>query len=102
MNAGLGLVRELSSRLATAKTVAEVLRAVEEAWPTAMRDLPFTLTYLFDDDLRQATLVAHTGVHLDNAVAAPTIAVGSVGLWPVAEVLARRQAILVDPLPDGI
>jgi signal transduction histidine kinase len=97
----LALVRELSSRLAVAKTTSDVMAAVQDAWPVAERDLPFTLTYLFDDAMRRGTLAARTGISAEHPAAAPEIDLMAPGIWPIAEVLAGNDAIVLDPLPSG-
>ena len=97
----LALVRELSSRLAAAKTVEAVMSAVEQASPLANRDLPFTLTYLFDDAMRTATLAARTGEWPDGGAAQPSLDLTAPGLWPIADAVHAGAAIVVDPLPEG-
>ena len=97
----LALVRELSSGLAAAKTIGEVMKALEQSCPVADRDLPFTLTYLFDDTMRTATLVARTGAWADSTPARTSIDVTVPGLWPIAEVVRARAAVVIEPLPDA-
>ena len=98
----LALVRELSSRLATAKTVGAVMNALEQACPVASRDLPFTLTYLFDEAMQTATLVARTGGWTDGTAAPPVLDLGVSGLWPIADAVGAGAAVVVEPLPEGV
>src|SRR5581483_4067202 len=99
----LALIRELSSHLATAKTVDAVMRAIERACPVADRDLPFTLTYLFDEDMRTATLAARTGDWVDGSAAdAAALDLTSPGLWPIGDAIRAGAGVVFEPLPDGI
>ena len=57
----LGSLRELASGLAGADSRDAVLGAVEQALGANLHDLPFSLTYLFDEDGR-AKLASATGI----------------------------------------
>ncbi len=99
----LALIRELSSHLATAKTVDAVMSAIERACPVAARDLPFTLTYLFDDAMRTATLAARTGDWIDGSAAtAAVLDLTLPAMWPIAEALRTGGGVVFEPLPTGV
>src|SRR5579862_6257817 len=77
----LALLRELGSQLGSSHDTDGVWRAVERSLATDARDLPFTLTYLFDANNGTATLVTGTNIEPGDPIAADTIAVDD-ALWP--------------------
>lgn len=80
---------KLAAELASSNTEQGVLAALERSLAAEPRDLPFTLTYLFDD-VGSARLAATTGF----AGAPPHLA------WPLGEVFATGSTIEV-PLPPA-
>ena len=57
----LKTLRDVASKLAATKTVDEMLQAIREELHLNRKDLPFTLTYVFDDD-GGARLAASSGI----------------------------------------
>jgi signal transduction histidine kinase len=104
----LSSLRELASEIAGRNTQAEVLAAARRQLDANRKDLPFTLTYLFDRDGR-ASLACATGIAAGHAIAPATVdPAGADATWPAGEVLARRTILTVgnlerrdDPLPTG-
>ena len=94
----LSSLRDLASEIGGKHTQAEVLAAVERQLGTNLKDLPFTLTYLFDDD-GKARLACSTGVASGHPIAPaiidPTAAAAE---WPAGELLVRRSVFTVDAL----
>jgi signal transduction histidine kinase len=109
----LSSLREIASGIAGKNTRAEVLAAAQRQIGANLKDLPFTLTYLFDDDGR-AHLANATGVSPGHPVApilldpAPVDSNGANATWPAGELLARRAVVNVgdlgqrfDQMPTG-
>ncbi len=109
----LSSLRAIASEMAGKNTQAEVLAAAERQIGANLKDLPFTLTYLFDDDGR-AHLANATGVAPGHPVAPLLLdpkqddATGSGAGWPAGELLARRAVVNVtdlarrfDQIPSG-
>ena len=61
------------------------------------KDLPFTLTYLFDEDGTRLNLVCRTGIEADHPAACPVIETTSTGsCWPIRQVLAEQSPVTVN------
>ena len=102
----LASLRELASELAGTNARAEVLAAIERRLGANLRDLPFTLTYLFEDD-GSARLACATGIEPGHP-AAPALIDGTAAAWPARELLARAAPlpqrdleVRFGPLPTG-
>ena len=98
-------LRELASSLAGADSRRKVLEAAEQALGANTRDLPFSLTYLFDDRGR-ARLACATGVSGDHPLAPETLKDGENPVWDLAAVWSDPTQVLIragDPsqLPAG-
>jgi PAS domain S-box-containing protein len=91
-------LRQLASELAAANTENMVLAAVERQFGANPKDLPFTLTYLFDrEESGRARLVCSTGITERHPAAPETIQPGAPGeLWPASEILTYSLPITVD------
>jgi signal transduction histidine kinase len=107
----VGLLGKLAFETAGARTHAEVLAGFERSLAVDSRDLPFTLTYLFDEAGTTARLVSRTGfatapaaddVALDVDQPAPPFGgaagrgqapVVAVAPWPLREVLETGRPI---------
>ncbi|HTB96929.1 MAG TPA: ATP-binding protein [Terracidiphilus sp.] len=104
----LTTLRCLASELSTTSTERDVMSAIERSLRTNTKDLPFTLTYLFNREI-QARLGCATGIE-SNLPVAPPVRTGhdTHENWPIEELLARKAPIRVDelvsllgPLPTG-
>ena len=69
-------LRDVASALARTNTEDEVLRALKDELSLNKKDLPFTLTYLFDD-AGAARLAASSGIRSDASAGAGTDRSGS-------------------------
>jgi signal transduction histidine kinase/CheY-like chemotaxis protein len=93
-------LRDLASGLAGARTEPEILASIEEVLADNPEDLPFTLTYHFDDAAPRARLVASTGTRPGAPAAPETITLdGPAPTWPVGRV--RSEGDLIIDLTDG-
>jgi signal transduction histidine kinase/DNA-binding response OmpR family regulator len=93
----LDTLRKLASAAAVARTEAELFASVEAELAGNLADLPFSLTYLFDEDRAVARLAASSGLAADADLAAPVLAEGSV-FWPAASALRPGAPAVVDDL----
>lgn len=94
----MATLRDLGSDPSVVRTEEQILSFVERQLNQNQRDLPFTLTYLFDDD-GTPRLAASTGVAPGHRIAPPQLAGDSV--WPVAGP-ARGEAVVVDLNDPGL
>jgi signal transduction histidine kinase/DNA-binding response OmpR family regulator len=94
----LSSLREIASDIAGKSTRAEVLGAAARQVGANLKDLPFTLTYLFQPD-GTASLAYATGVAPGHKIA-PTILdpADAHAIWPAGEILARRAVVNVGDL----
>ncbi len=95
----MATLRDLGSDTEMARTHEHVLDFAAAQLGRNRRDLPFTATYLFEDDgsARRAGAVAFTG--LDHLVPS-VVHADAITPWPVPD-LARGESALV-PLADGM
>jgi signal transduction histidine kinase len=84
-------LRDVASALASTNTEEEVLQALKDQFSRNKKDLPFTLTYLFDGH-GSVHLASSTGISLEHPLAAPRMAPDSVFPWPA-------QEIFLSPVP---
>jgi signal transduction histidine kinase len=90
----LSLLRDLAARLAVAKKEKEIFNALESGLAAESRDLPFTLTYLFNAD-NQAVLSCATGFGVEG-VAKSALKSGAV--WPLEKLMAGQPELIVGGL----
>jgi PAS domain S-box-containing protein len=95
----LSHLRELAAQSPSNSTRAAVLDAAAAQLNQNQRDLPFTLTYLFDPS-GKAQLVARSGFTGENPFAPREIDPQRTALWPAAEILANRGAVRVTNLAE--
>ncbi len=85
----LGTLRDLGVRLAGARSVDEVLAGVDACLATEGRDLPFALTYLFDERHERLARSSVVGLPKHHPLAPPAIdSADPAGRWPAGEVIA--------------
>ena len=99
---------DLGSDPSVVRTDHEMLEFAGRQLRRNQRDLPFTLTYLFDEDGATARLAGSTGLGHGHPAAPAAIAVGDpTALWPVAAVLAGQSELVnlrggrFESLPPG-
>ncbi|MDC0715101.1 response regulator [Stigmatella sp. ncwal1] len=100
----LASLRKLASRLALASSRAEVIDAVREGLGGNLHDLPFSLTYLFDEE-GQGHLACATGIEPGHGCAPATLAPRG-GIWDLSSIWAGEAHVTADlcgrdPLPTG-
>jgi PAS domain S-box-containing protein len=92
----MATLRDLGSDLSVVRTDAETLDFAGRQLDRNRQDLPFTLTYLFDDDGATARLAGSTGIAAGHPAAPLVLAAADPDLvWPVAALL-RGESALVD------
>ena len=95
----LTTLRELSSELAGSHRREEVFAAVTRSLEANPRDLPFTLTYLFDADGTKARLAGSTGLAAGHVAAAPVMDIRRPDCpWPVSKLAAATSPIVITDL----
>jgi signal transduction histidine kinase len=98
----LALLRETAAGIAGTNSEPELFGALSRAVAADARDLPFTVTYLFDDD-GTARLACRTGLPAGHPGAPETIAAPHDGEpWPLYQARDEPGGILVDSLADRI
>ena len=89
----MATLRELGSDPAVIRTERQMLDFAAEQLAHNPFDLPFTLTYLFDDD-GDAQLAGVSGIGPDHPAAPQALSRNDVSIWPVAEVAAGEAALV--------
>ncbi|CAN5389543.1 hypothetical protein BH11ACT7_BH11ACT7_29050 [soil metagenome] len=89
----MGTLRDLGSDPNVLTSEEAMLGAAAEQLGRNLRDLPFTLTYLFDDG-GDARLAAVSGIDRTHPAAATLLPANGSGVWPVAAV-ARGETVVV-------
>lgn len=89
----MATLRDLGSDPSVVRTEEEIMGFAERQLGHNLRDLPFTLTYLFDDD-GGARLAGATGIAAGHAIAPSRVGAGDDGGWPL-EQPARGETTVV-------
>jgi signal transduction histidine kinase len=92
-------LREVSSALASTHTEDQVLQAVSEQLDLNKKDLPFTLTYLFDDS-GNARLAFSSGITVGHPLAPAWISRDSNPPWPVEQMRLQPLSRLIESLAE--
>ncbi|MCV7151288.1 SpoIIE family protein phosphatase [Mycolicibacterium pyrenivorans] len=90
----MATLRDLGSDPSVVRNESEILAFADRQLGQNLRDLPFTLTYLFDD-AGDAQLAGASGIAAGHPVAPAALAAAGGELWPV-EAPARGESVLVD------
>jgi len=92
----MATLRDLGSDPSAVRTEREALEFAGRQLSRNQRDLPFTLTYLFDDEGGAARLAGSTGIAGGHPAAPAAIPAGHPDpVWPTAALL-RGQPVLAD------
>src|SRR5579863_433559 len=94
----LNTLRSLSAELNRTITEDDVLASVSRCLEENQKDLPFTLTYLFSEDGKQARLASQTGISAGHPAAPESIEFAGDQIWPVAELLGGKDSVVVEDL----
>jgi len=94
----MATLRDLAAGLAAAGTEAEVLSAVREQLGRNTKDVPFSLTYLFDAHGR-ALLAAETGISQGHPAACAVLENGADAPWPAGTLLQNLPPSLLVNIP---
>jgi len=90
----MATLRDLGSDPSAVRTEQETLEFAGRQLDRNRQDLPFTLTYLFDDDGVTARLAASTGIAAGHPAAPVSLAAGDPdAVWPVAATLRGEPAL---------
>jgi PAS domain S-box-containing protein len=90
----MATLRDLGSDPSVVRTEQETLEFSGRQLVRNRQDLPFTLTYLFDDDGVTARLAASTGIAAGHSAAPAALAAGDQNpAWPVATPLLGETAL---------
>src|SRR5947209_2352990 len=93
-------LRDLAARAGKAQTIEQACTLAAQTLSEYQLDLPFVLFYLFDDEAKEARLVASTGLPQESVAMAAVVDLGSPQplAWPLSEVARDGRIQLVDNL----
>lgn len=94
----MATLRDLGSDPSVVRTEAEILAFADRQLDQNRRDLPFTLTYLFDDD-GAARLAGSSGIGAGHPIAPSRLTPDGEALWPLVEP-AGGESVVVDLRDD--
>jgi PAS domain S-box-containing protein len=95
----LASMRALAGELSGKTTEEDVCAAIERTLEDNQKDLPFTLTYLFESDETHLRLACATGINSGHTAAPERIDLNaSVLPWPVRDLAGRKSSVVVDDL----
>ena len=89
----MGTLRHLGSDPSVVRTEQEMLAFAARQLADNPRDLPFTLTYLFDDD-GTARLAGVSGIAADHPAAPAVLPAGGEALWPAGEAADGQSEVV--------
>ena len=95
----VGTLRDVAAALAGSNTEEEVLQALRDQLNRNQRDLPFTLTYLFDAN-GDACLASSSGIATGHPAAPERIARGSDYPWPALRISLHPMPGLMQDLTE--
>jgi signal transduction histidine kinase/CheY-like chemotaxis protein len=104
----LSCLSSLAGVLGSTITETEVLSNISRGLDTNTRDLPFTLTYLFEQGSTRARLACATGIEPGHPIAPVVVELDSEAIWPFPQVLKSDVCILTElrkssvDVPKGI
>jgi hypothetical protein len=93
----MATLRDLGAGLTVAASESDVFIATARHLGAEARSLPFTLTYLFDDDRTTAHLACATGCPIGHPIAPAALSlseVDEVGPWPPGALTTDRPLVL--------
>ncbi len=92
-------LRDVASALASTNTEEEVLQALGAQLSLNQKDLPFSLTYLFDED-GGARLASYSGISGEHPLAVSRIEPLSNFPWPAHQILLHPATRLIESLSE--
>jgi signal transduction histidine kinase/DNA-binding response OmpR family regulator len=93
----LGTLRKVASAAATTTSEDALFRAIAVQLAENAYDLPFTLSYLFDDGAASARLAAQSGIAAGDPGAARSLTISDTP-WPIAPILEGATSAVVEGL----
>jgi signal transduction histidine kinase len=94
----LDTLRSLSAELNKTISEADIFAAISRCLDENQKDLPFTLTYLLNENGKRARLVCRTGILAGDPASPESIELTTPEPWPVAELADGRDSLVVDDL----
>ncbi|MFZ0735126.1 MAG: response regulator [Candidatus Sulfotelmatobacter sp.] len=94
----LNTLRSLAAELNKTITEEDVVVAVKRCLDENLKDLPFTLMYLFTEDGKQARLVCRTGIPAGHPAAPELIDLAEHQTWPIGELLGGKDSVIIEDL----
>jgi signal transduction histidine kinase/CheY-like chemotaxis protein len=95
----LDTLRKVAQSASATKTEEELFRAAALQLADNPADLPFTLSYVFNEDRSTARLVARSGIAPDHPLAKDPLSIAQ-AVWPVAGIAGGDRPVVVDTLAD--
>jgi len=97
----LKTLRSLAAELNKTITEEEVVSCIGRCLGENQKDLPFTLLYLFTEDGNEARLACQTGMSKHDPAAPESIHLNQKNqAWPVSELLAGKDSMIVENLVE--
>lgn len=97
----LKTLRSLATELSKIITEEDVVASVSRSLSENEKDLPFTLTYLFSQDGKQASLACRTGIAAGHPGAPEILELADKKqIWPIHEILGGKDSVVVEDLPE--
>jgi len=94
----IALLGDFAALLSQSKATENVFAALERCLTAETRDIPFSLTYLVEDDGKSARRISHTGFTAAHPGAPERIGVD--GRWSIASVVSSGVPLVVDLAAD--
>jgi PAS domain S-box-containing protein len=103
----ISLLRDLATRTADARAIADVCKLSAESLSSNTKDLPFFLIYLVDADKKHVELAARGGIEDGHPAAPGSTRIDEATVWPFARAIDTHAVHVVEdlshlgPLPKG-
>ena len=97
----LKTLRSLAAELSTTITEKDVWASIARSLSENQKDLPFTLTYLFEEAGSQAELVCQSGIAEGHPAAPKIISLASPDpIWSIGDLYSRRSSVIKENLAE--
>jgi len=103
----LSLLRDLASRTVNCTSLKDVYKKSGESLSSNLKDIPFAMIYLLDEEKHCVRLVGASGIDAGDEAAPEQLDLNDESIWPIKEVITANKEVIVtdltkfDNLPFG-
>jgi signal transduction histidine kinase/CheY-like chemotaxis protein len=92
----IAFLRDLASNIAQTKSAEQVYAALERSLSADARDMPFSATYLIDDECQTARRVSQTGFVREHRVVPKELKLADSSIWQLHSVIDSSRPVIIE------